>query len=116
MIRLRDGYIFTTALAGVLLFAGGSAQAETTDLLDISAGAGFSTNAGFHQSNGASGFGRISANGSHSWKTERSSTSIHGFVENTFYFKNYGSQSIFTVGADTNFAASPTVSLYGNLN
>ena len=112
----RCRHLVTTALAGALLVAGGAARAETTDILDLSAGAGLSTNPGIAGSSHTSGFGRLSALGTHSWRSERSSTSIHGFIENTTYLRNYGSQRIFTVGADTSFTASPTLSLYGNLN
>jgi hypothetical protein len=113
---IRRRHLAATAIGAVLLIGGGPAIGETSNILDISAGAGFSTNPGFRQNSSTSAFGRISAYGVHSWKSERSSTSIHGFVENTSYLKHYGSQRIFTVGADTNFTASPTLSLYGNLN
>ena len=76
----------------------------------------FNGNGNGNGNGSGSGFGRISAYGNHSWKTERSETSIHGFLENTFYFKGgYGSRRIFNVGADTNYTVSPTLSLYGNL-
>jgi hypothetical protein len=112
----RHKQVVAVALAGAALVAAGPAGAETTDILDLSASAGFSTNPGINGNNGGSGFGRISAYGDHSWVTERSSTSVHGFLENTFYLKGgYGSQRIFNVGADTNYTVSPTLSLYGNL-
>jgi hypothetical protein len=86
-------------------------------VLDLSAGLGFSTNPNTGNNSSGSGFGRISAYGTHSWRNERTTASIHGFVENTLYWNNHhGSQSIFTVGANTAFTASPTVSLYGNLD
>jgi hypothetical protein len=112
----RQQRVLAIALAGAASVVGQSARAETTNVLDLSAGAGFSTNPGINGNSGTSGFGRISAYGDHSSVTERSLTSIHGFVENTFYFKGgYGSQRIFNVGADTNYTVSPTLSVYGNL-
>ncbi len=112
----RYKYLVGTAVCATLFVSGGPARAETTSIVDLSGGAGISTNPGFRQNSQTSGFGRLSAYGVHNWKNERSSTSIHGFVENTTYLQNYGSQRIFAVGADTNFTASPTLSLYGNLN
>lgn len=110
-------YLALTALAGSLFATANAARAETTNVLDLSAGVGFSTNPNSGNSSSGSGFGRLSAYGNHSWRNERSSASIHGFVENSLYWNNHhGSQSIFTVGANGAFTASPTVSLYGNLD
>lgn len=112
----RHRQLVVIALAGAVLLPAAPAGADTRNILDLSAGAGLSTNPGVNGHGSTSGFGRISAYGDHSWTTERSSTSIHGFLENTSYFKGgYGSQRIFNVGADTNFTVSPTLSLYGNL-
>lgn len=112
----RHNQVVAIALAGVALASGAPAAADTSNTLDLSGGAGFSTNPGISSHSGTSGFGRLSAYGNHSWITERSSTSIHGFLENTFYFNGgHGSQRIFNVGADTNYTVSPTLSLYGNL-
>lgn len=111
----RHSLLIATTLAGALFVSGRAAHAETIDTLDLVGGLGFSTNANTSGNGNTSGFGRLSAYGNHNWTTERSSTSVHGFVENTFYFQHYGSQRIFDVGADTNFTVSPTLSLYGNL-
>ena len=107
MIRFtRHKQVVAVALIGAALVPAAPASADTSNILDLSAGAGLSTNPGINgngngNGNGiGSGFGRISAYGNHSWKTERSETSIHGFLENTFYFKGgYGSRRIFNVGA-----------------
>ena len=108
--------VVALALAGAAVVPAAPARADTSNILDLSASAGLSTNPGINGNSGGSGFGRISAYGNHSWITERSSTAIHGFLENTFYFKGgYGSQRIFNVGADTNYTVSPTLSVYGNL-
>lgn len=112
----REKRILLFALAGAAFAPFQPATAETTNILDLSAGAGFSTNPQINGNGGTSGFGRLSVYGAHSAITERSTTSVHGFLENTFYFKGgYGSQRIFNVGADTNYTVSPTLSLYGNL-
>lgn len=116
MIRFRkSAHAVAPAFVGMIFIWAAPVQADTTNTLDLSAGAGFSTNPGNRTGSSTSGFGRISANGNHTWITERSSASIHGFVENTTYLQHYGSQQIFDIGADANYAASPTVSLYGNL-
>src|SRR5579884_4064370 len=113
----KQRYLAATAFAGALFFSAGAANATTTDTLDISAGAGFSSNPRLRITNvQSSGFARISAYGNHTWKNERSSASIHGYIENTSYLKNYGSQRIFSLGADTTYTVSPTLSLYGNLD
>jgi len=108
--------IVAIALVGAALVPAAPVSADTRNILDLSAAAGLSTNPGINGNSGGSGFGRISAYGDHSWINERGSTSIHGFLENTFYFKGgYGSQRIFNIGADTSYTVSPTLSVYGNL-
>jgi hypothetical protein len=112
----RRRHLVATALATALFISGEAARAETTNTLDLTAGAGFSTNPGFRNNSRTSAFGRLGAYGTHTVRNERSSTSLHGFIENTSYLRNYGSQRIFALGADTNFTASPTLTLYGSLN
>lgn len=122
-------HLCATALAGALLITSETAGADTpatttseasethiVNYLDLQVGAGFSTNPRLSFTSRSSAFGRVSASGVHNWSTERSSTTVHGFIENTTYLRNYGSQQIFNVGADTSYAASPTVSLYGGIN
>jgi hypothetical protein len=88
----------------------------TANYIDLTASLGFSSAPQLGFNNSSSIFGRIAASGVHSWSTERSSTSIQAYVDNTTYFHSYGSQQIFDVSANTNFAASPTVSLFGGAN
>lgn len=109
-------YLTVTAIAGALLLTGGPAGAKTTDYIDLEAGLGFSSNPLLRLNARSSAFGRISAYGLHSWTTERGSTTLTGYIENTTYFRNYGSKQIFDLGAHTNQAVSPTVTLFGDLD
>lgn len=104
------------AVAGALLLTSGAAGAKTTDYIDLEAGAGFSSNPLLQLNSRSSAFGRISAYGLHSWTTERGSTTLTGYVENTTYFRDYGSKQIFDVTANTNQRVSPTVTLFGDLD
>ena len=68
-----------------------------------------------YQGNGAQ---RVRAHfryGNHSWETERSYDLDSRVRGEYVLFQELRFAGIFTVGADTNFTASPTVSLYGNL-
>jgi hypothetical protein len=103
-----------TAVTVALLLASGSAGAKTTDYIDLEAGAGFSSNPLLQLNSRSTGFGRISAYGLHSWSTERGSTTLTGYLENTTYFRDYGSKQIFDLTAGTNQRVSPTVTLFGN--
>ncbi|HKO17853.1 MAG TPA: hypothetical protein VJU82_03105 [Acidobacteriaceae bacterium] len=105
-----------TAIAGALLLTSEAAAAKTTDYIDLEAGLGFSTNPFLQLHSHSTAFGRISAYGVHSWQTEKGSTTLTGYVENTTYFKDYGSKQIFDLGAHTNQAVSPTVTLFGDLD
>jgi hypothetical protein len=117
MSRLRiPQRLRSTALAGAVLISSTGAGAATTDYLDLQAGVGFSSNAFLSIPSQSSAFGRVSASGVHIWSTERGTTSLHGYVENTTYFKHYGSHQIFAVGANTNQKISPTVTLFGNVD
>jgi hypothetical protein len=133
-------YLIATALTGALLVTSEAAGGQTVpttsppttttntsttgeasethivNYLDLQVGAGFSSNPRLGFTSRSSAFGRVSASGVHNWSTERSSTTIHGYVENTTYLRGYGSQQIFDVGANTSYTASPTVSLYGGID
>ena len=102
----RNKQVVAIALGGAAFIAAGSASAETKQYpRSFRRARAFRPIPGINGNGRTSGFGRLSAYGDHSWVTERSTASIHGFVENTFYLKNYGSQRIFNVGADTEFTA-----------
>ena len=120
-----------TALASALLLTGGAAHAQAqqaesqsegksethaVSFLDLEAGLGWSQNPNSAFNGESSIFGRVSASGTHQWLTERGSTAINGYVENTTYFRGgYGSKQLFDLGAQTNQAVSQTVTLYGSL-
>lgn len=82
---------------------------------DINAGAGFS-NRPFLQGRKSSIFGRLSLSAFHGWNSERGSTSITGFIEDTTYLSGgLGSKVIFRANAQTRQAVSETVSVFGRL-
>lgn len=118
MTILRSGLrVLAAALAGAVFVTGGSARADTKDFLDLSAGLGFDTNPNTGTGAKSSLFGRLSASGTHQWTSERGSTVLNGYVENTSYFQGgYGSLQIFSLGANTTQAITDKLSLYGNLN
>jgi hypothetical protein len=105
------GALLGTSLLGLAAPAG--AQSQT--FLDLQAGLGYSTNPELRPDGAGSGFGRVSAYGSHSWNTERSYTSLSAYVENNTYFRRYGNRQLFRVAADSSFKASETVNLSGSL-
>lgn len=104
-----------TILAGVLLAAGTAAGSETITYVDLQAGLGASTNPFLRVPSSSSAFGRLSASGLHSWTSERGATTLTGYVENTSYLHDYGSQQIFNLAAHTNQRLSPTVTIFGDL-
>src|SRR4051794_32802090 len=96
--RLRRG-ASVFALAAVI--SGTAAEAKTTDFIDFQAGLGYASNPGLQFNSQSSLFGRISARGVHSWSSERSSTTLTGYVENSTYFKKYGSKQLFDLEGNT---------------
>ena len=109
--RLRAAW-----LAGALLVVPAAANAAATTFVDLEAGAGFSTNPFLQFNSKSAAFGRISASGQHSWSTERSTTTLRGYVEDTTYLRDYGSKQLFDVGAHHLFKASPTLTLSGDVD
>jgi hypothetical protein len=101
------------ALAAVV--GGSGAEAKTTNFIDFEAGLGYASNPGLQFNSQSSLFGRISARGVHSWSSERSSTTLSAYLENSTYFKNYGSKQIFDLEGNTSYSVSPNVSVYGSL-
>lgn len=105
-------------LTGTLACLGSTAGAQSagSTYADIDAGLGYSTNPNLaFGPNVGSGFGRISARGVHAWRTERSSSSVSGFVENSTYFRKYGNTQIFSVSGATDYRASESLRLFGNV-
>jgi hypothetical protein len=101
-----------TALAG----ATPAAAAQDRNFVDLSASVGYSTNAGLSIPSRPSAFGRVSASGYHSSYSERGSTSITGYIENTTYTTGYGSSQIWSLSAAADRAMSPTVTVFGRLD
>jgi hypothetical protein len=104
-----------TGLAGALLMTGAAAAASTTTYVDLEAGLGASSNPFLQIPSRSSAFGRLSAFGFQGWNTERGTTSLTGYVEDTSYFKDFGSKQIFDLGAHTRQRMSPTVTVFGDL-
>jgi hypothetical protein len=104
-----------TALATTLFLSSGAALAQTTDFIDLEASLGYSSNPALRLNGESSLFGRISASGVHEWTSEHGSTSLNAYVENTTYFKRYGSKQLFALGAHTAQEVSSNVTVYGNL-
>ena len=105
-------------LTGTLACLGSMAGAQSagSTYADIDAGLGYATNPNLvFGPNAGSGFGRISARGVHAWRTERSSSSVSGFVENSTYFRKYGNTQIFSVSGATDYRASESLRLFGNV-
>lgn len=103
------------AIAGACLINGQAGLAKTTDYIDLEAGLGISSNPLLRLDSQSSAFGRISAYGVHSWESERGTTTLTGYLENTTYLKDYGSKQIFDLGAHTSQKVSPTVTVFGDL-
>lgn len=95
----------------------GQAQepARNTTFLDLEAGLGYSSNAGLRFDSESSAFGRLSASGFHSWNSETGVISLRGYLENTTYFRHYGSKQLWSLGAATTQQLSPTVTVFGDL-
>ena len=111
--RLQTGVRVSFWVAGLAIAA--SAHGATTSTLDLSAGVGFSSNPSLQLGSKSSAFGRFSALGTHEWQSERTTTSLSAYGENTTYSSGYGSKQIFDLRASTVHAVSPTLSIFGNL-
>lgn len=83
--------------------------------LDLEAGLGFASNPELRFDSESSAFGRISASGYHAWTSETGIISLRGYIENTSYFKRYGSKQLWSLGAATTQQLSPTVTVFGDL-
>lgn len=90
-------------------------QAQDQSFLDVQAGVGYSSNPELRVNGSSSAFGRLSAYGFTEWSTERSSTNLSGYVENTTYLRRYGSRQIWSLDASHSTAVNETTRLFGNL-
>lgn len=89
---------------------------QNRTFVDLQAGVGYATNPELSFINKGSGYGRISASAFHGWGTERASTQLTGYVENTSYFQRYGNRQLFSLGASHSNRVSEKVTLFGNLS
>lgn len=95
--------------------AGAQTRRQVT-YFDLSAGAGYSTNPFLRLQDRSSAFGRVGLNGFHSWNSERGSTWLSGYVEDTAYLKgSYGNKAIFSINAHTDRSISEKLRVYGDL-
>ncbi|WP_205481745.1 hypothetical protein [Sphingomonas arenae] len=93
------------------------AQSAQRTYVDLTGSIGYSTNPGLSLSDdSASVFGRLSVNGVHSWRTERSSTSLSAYLENSYYPNRYGNKQLFDLNASSSYQASETVSVFGGVS
>lgn len=97
------------------LAASASAIGATRSYLDITAAGGASSNPSLGFDGESSAFGRLSGLGMHQWRTERTTTSLSAYAENTSYFRGNGSTQIFDLRGDVAHSASPTLTIFGNV-
>ena len=101
----------------ILLCPATAGHAETQSSVDLQAGLGYSTNPLLVRGDDTgSSFGRVSAYLFHGWSTERSSTSLSAYVENSTYFRRYSNKQAFDLAARTNRAVSEKLRLFGDLS
>lgn len=111
MMLLR-GLLGSALLVGVATPTG----AETRTYLDLEGTIGYSTNPLLQPgSDAGAGYGRLSAYGFHGWRSERGETRLSAYVENSSYFRRYGSLQNFALTAETQNRVSETVGLFGSL-
>ena len=110
--------VFTVLGGATALFGlGASASADTQSYIDLQAGLGYSTNPLLRLGSGTgSAFGRISAYGFQGWTTEKGSTNLSAYVEDSSYFSHYSSQQVFDLAAATTQSVSEKVRLFGNID
>ena len=105
----------------VSLYAAGlaitsSAYGATKSTLDLTAGVGASSNPTLQLGGDGSAFGRFSALGTHEWRSERTTTVLSAYGENTTYLSGgYGSKQIFDLRASSTHAVNPNLTIFGNL-
>jgi hypothetical protein len=127
-LALAAGYFVATAPAaaqeapptttGPATGTGGEQpKASSTTFVDVDAGVGYSSNPVLQLQGRSSAFARLSLTALHSWNSERGSTSVSGYVENTTYLRGgYGSKQIFSLTARTRQAVSEKTSVFVDLS
>lgn len=111
---------FRTRIRASLYVAGlvitSAAHGATRSTLDLSAGIGASSNPSLQIGGDASAFGRFSALGTHEWRSERTTTVLSAYGENTTYLSGgYGSKQIFDLRARSTHSVNPNLTVFGNL-
>ncbi len=104
------------AIVGSFVVGGAPTLADTASFVDLTAAAGYASNPFQRIPSRSSVFGRLSAFGVQQWRSEKGTTSISGYVEDTTYARDYGSKQIFNLNAHTSQAVSPTVTVFGDLS
>ncbi|GAA4000696.1 hypothetical protein GCM10022211_09020 [Sphingomonas humi] len=113
------GRTLLQALAGgslAALLSAAPAAAQNRTYLDVSGALGYSTNPDLSLVGRSSAYGRVSANGYHSWGGERSNTSLSAYVENSYYFRRLSNRQLFSLNAFNTTRVSETTRLYGGLS
>lgn len=112
--RLQTGLRVSLCAVGLALPA--SAYGATTSTLDLNAGVGISSNPSLRLDGDSSAFGRVSALGMHEWRSERTTTVLSAYAENSTYLSGgYGSKQIFDLGARSSHVVNPNLTIFGNL-
>lgn len=112
--RLQAGIRVSFYVAGLALSS--SAYGATRSTLDLTAGIGASFNPSLEFSGDNSAFGRFSALGTHEWRSERTTTSISAYGDNTTYLSGEnGSSRVFDLRASTSHVVNPNLSIFANL-
>lgn len=92
-------------------------QAGATTYVDLEGGLGYSTNPQLSVvDDRGSAFGRVSVHAVHSRVSERSTTLLSGFAENTSYFTNHGSQQSVNLYGRHETAINEHTRLFGDVN
>lgn len=113
MTALSISLRLSACVAG--LAASASAIGATRSYLDITAAIGAASNPALSLDSEASAYGRLSGFGMHQWRSERTTTSLSAYAENTSYLRGNGSTQIFDLRGDVVHAASPTLTIFGNV-
>lgn len=100
-------------IACILLSA--TANSATRSTVDLTVGAGASTNPGLTVGGRGSAFGRVSALATQQWLSERTTTTLTAFGENTTYLSGYGSKQIFDLRARSAHIVSPSLTIFGDV-
>ena len=113
MTLLRHGLKLSACAAGLAISS--SAIGATRSYLDVTAAVGAASNPSLGFDSKASAFGRLSGLGMHEWRSERTTTSLTGYAENTTYLSGNGSSQLFDLRGNVVHAASPILSIFATV-